>query len=251
MNTIRTNTTAIDLRAALIAQEVSKAEALQEDMAKKFWPMIGTANKVAYFAIEDAVDMMREAGMLRQKQKVNALRAMDELNKYERNAYEHFMAISDDRYALWQDLVGRAAEKLQPDVQRLYFAIKNVIDRHRVKHSDVLAQIQTGVALITLSTLMFDTMANQYQRLTMVEIRDTFRGGRLTAVESNWKAVGEITGRQVMADVDLRNDPACQLGVQVILTRYQDMGFLNEAAGEALRLNPQVLHHLEEKETTK
>ena len=64
--------------------------------------------------------------------------------------------------------------------------------------------------------------------------------GRLTAVESNWKEVGEITGRQVMQDVNLRDDPTCQLGVQVILARYQSAEFLNEAAGEALRLNPEI-----------
>jgi hypothetical protein len=102
-----------------------------------------------------------------------------------------------------------------------------------------LAKIQTGVALVTLATLMYDTMEQQYQRKTMIRIGSSFRGGRLTAVEQNWKAVGELTGKCVMQDVNLRDDEACRLGVEVILQRYQSAAFINDAAGEALELNPE------------
>ena len=243
MNMIRTNFSATDMKMAVMRYNAQQAEAVQDQMAQHFWVMIGTANQVAYMAIEDAIEMMQDSGMYRQKQKQKAMAAVEAYRKYERAAYEHYKVIEDDRYPLWQDLIGRAAEKLQPDVQKLFFAIKNVIDRSKVRNAAVLAQIQTGVALITLSTLMYDTMANQFQRMTLLNIHQMFNAGRLTAVESNWKAVGEITGRQVMQDVNLRDDPACQLGINVLLTRYQQADFLNEAAGEALRLNPQSWHH--------
>ena len=244
MNTIQTQQTAGGFARAILEGQWQQAEELKEEMAKHFWPMIGTANKVAYFAIEDAIEQMDIYGMLKQKQKVHALKAIEELDKYERNAYEHFAALADGRYALWQDLIGRAAEKLEPDIVKLRFAIKNVIDRAKVSNSTPLAYIQTALALITLATLMYDTMAAQYQRQTMLPIRDEFRGGRLTAVERHWKAVGEITGRQQMANVNLRDDPQCILGVQVILTKYQQADFLNEAAQEALALNPETLEIL-------
>ena len=164
---------------------------------------------------------------------------MAEYKKYDRAAYEHFHETGDDRYRLWQDLIARSADRLQPDVQKLYFAVKNVIDRAGCRNSVALAKIQTALALVTLSTLMYDTMAAQFQRQTMIPIRQTCAGGRLTAVESLWREVGWLTGRQVLQGVDLRDDPACMLGVQVILTRYQAADFLNEAAGEALALNPE------------
>jgi hypothetical protein len=221
-----------------------QAEELKEDMARHFWPMIGTANKTAYFAIEDAIEQMEAAGMMRQGQKKHARKAIEEMERYERLAYEHFTALADGRYALWQDLIGRAAGKLEPDFVKLRFAIKNVIDRAKVRESTALAYIQTALALITLATLMYDTMADQYQRQTMLPIRDEFAAGRLTAVERHWKQVGEITGRQQMANVNLRDDPQCILGVQVILTKYQQADFLNEAAQEALALNPETLEIL-------
>ena len=228
--------------------QAMEAERLADEMAQHFWPMIGTANHMAFQAIDDAVEMMRETGMLRHKEKVHALRAVEEYHKYERAAYEHFMLIGGDRYALWQDLIGRAAVKMEPDVMKLHYAIKQKIDREGVGRSAVLAQIQTGLALVTLATLLFDTMMTTYQRQTMIDITSSFRAGRITAVESNWREVGELTGRQVMKDVNLRDDPTCQLAVRVILTRYQQADILNEAAGEALRLNPEAWKYASEED---
>lgn len=225
----------------LMRAENVKAEKLGDEVAKHFWPMIGTANQVAFQTIDEAVDMMREAGMLRQREKVMALKALDAYERYQKRAYDHFKEIDDDRYALWQDLIANAAVRLQPDIDRLFFAIKNVMDRQKVENSAVYAKIQTGLALVTLSTLMFDTMIEKYQRQTLVNITDAFLPGRMTAMESCWKAVGEITGRKVLQDVNLRDNEQCRLGIEVILNRYERADFLNEAAGVALRHNPDVL----------
>lgn len=237
---IRINNNQQTISNAIYRAQVEQADALCDEMAQHFWPMIGTANQTAYLAMDEAVEAMQECGMMKQMVKVKAMKAIEEYERYDKAVKRHFHEIGDDRYYLWADFVARAADMLQPDVTKLYFAIKNRIDEKRVRNSVALAKIQTALALVTLSTLMYDTMASQFQRRTMIRIAETFRGGRLTAVESLWKAVGEITGRQVMQDVNLRDDPQCQLGVQVILARYQSAEFLNEAAGEALRLNPEI-----------
>ena len=101
--------------------------------------------------------------------------------------------------------------------------------------------------MVTLATLMFDTMMSQFQRQTLVNITHAFKPGRLTAMESCWKAVGEITGKRCLQDVNLRDNEQCRLGVEVILQRYEKADFLNEAAGVALRHNPDVLSHEERK----
>jgi len=228
------------LRMGIAIAEHEKADAVIEKMAQKFWPMIGTANQTAYIAMDDAVEAMRECGMLRQQVKVKAMRALAEYEAYDKAVRRHFQDMDDNRYFLWADLVARAADRLQPDVDKLYYSIKNKIDEYRCKDSIALAKIQTALAMVTLSTLMYDTMASQFQRQTMIRIARTFRGGRLSAVESNWRAVGELTGKMVMPNVNLRDDPNCALGIQVILTRYQSADFLNEAAKDALDVNPEI-----------
>ena len=129
MDNIRMNTSAINIQRTLVMQQICRREQLQEEMARHFWPVIGTANQVAYMAIDDAVEAMRERGMLRHNEKRHAQMAVEEYHRYERAAYEHFAATGDDRYTLWQDLIGRAAERLQTDVQRLFFAAKNVLEQ--------------------------------------------------------------------------------------------------------------------------
>lgn len=237
---IQTNIDTNGIISSLYQQQMEQANELCDEMAQKFWPMIGTANQTAYIAMDDAVEAMRECGMLRQQVKVKAMRALAEYEAYDKAVRRHFQDMDDNRYFLWADLVARAADRLQPDVDKLYYSIKNKIDEYRCKDSIALAKIQTALAMVTLSTLMYDTMANQFQRQTMILIARTFRGGRLTAVESNWRAVGELTGKMVMPNVNLRDDPNCALGIQVILTRYQSADFLNEAAKDALDVNPEI-----------
>lgn len=248
---IRVNrSTAESLYLSMCQAQAMQAEAAKEDFAQHFWAMIGTANQLAYMYIEDAVESMKEAGMYIQKEKWHAQKAIEEYQKYERAAYNHFMETDGERYALWQDVIGRASAKLEPDVIKLHFAIKNVIDKSGVKNSKTLADIQTALALISLAVMMYDTMEEQCQRKTLVNIRNSFRGGRLSAVENHWKMVGEITGRKVMRNVNLRDDPQCRLGMEVILMRYQQADFLNESRREALELNPEVMQKYENGEYT-
>ena len=246
MNTIRTTQSSDAIARSLYMSQQAKAEQLYDDMAKTFWPMIGTANQCAYLAMDDAVDAMQAEGILRQQLKVKANAALKEFRRYEKAVFQHFSSMGDDRYYLWADLVSHAADDLESDVQKLYFAIKNVLDRNNVERSDMHAKIQTAAALIDLSVLMYDTMAEQFQRQTMIPIASSFDGGRLTSVQSNWKAVGYITGRKVLPSVDLNKDPQCHMAVRVILTRYQRVEFLNKAAGEALKLNPNCEKYLNE-----
>ena len=70
----------------LMRAENVKAEKLGDEVAKHFWPMIGTANQVAFQTIDEAVDMMRETGMLRQREKVMALKALDAYERYQKRA---------------------------------------------------------------------------------------------------------------------------------------------------------------------
>jgi hypothetical protein len=95
-------------------------------MAKNFWPMIGTANQLAFMAVEDAIEAMKEAGMWKHQEKVKAQKAVEEYHKYEHQAWRHFTEIGDDRYPLWQDLIGRASLKLEGDEAILCYQ-----ERHR------------------------------------------------------------------------------------------------------------------------
>ena len=224
------------MRSVLVAQ-YKKAESVADEMAHNFWPMIGTANQCAYQAMLEAVDAMQDCGIYRQQAKNKAQKALAEFERYEKLAHKYFDELGGGTWGLWQDLVRRATDRLQPDIMKLYFAIKNVLDKYQVKNADALAKVQTALALVTLSTLLYDTMLEQFQAKTPLNLRQTFSAGRITATENCWRIVGEATGKQTLRNVDLSHDPACALGVKVLLTKYSEKAFLNDAAYEALKMN--------------
>lgn len=248
MNTIATQQNTNNIISSLYKGQQEKAQEVFEDMSKVFWSMQGTANQVAYLAMDDAVDYLQRVGMMRQQIKVKALKALQEFRKYEKAVYQHFKVSDDDRFYLWSDMTSRAADNLQGDVDKLYFSIKGVIDRYNVKDSEVHAKIQTASALIDLSVLMFDTMVQRYQSQTIVPIAGAFSGGKLSAVQSNWREVAHLTGRKVLPAIDLNQDKTCHLAIKVILTKYQQAEFLNDAAAEALRLNPNCMNYIHDGE---
>ena len=237
---ISTTYSPYSLSQSLAKIELNKAEELQNNMSEQFWSMIGTANQCAYVAMDEAVEAMKAAGLYRQQVKRDAQRAIEEYHKYEKLCIDWFKGYKDDRYYLWQDLIGKATERLEPDVTKLYYAVKNKIDSYKVPNSIALAKVQTAMAMISLANLLFDEMVTKYQKQTPVRISDMFKAWRLTGCESLWRVVGYLTGTQVMANIDLSQDESCQLGIRVILQRYETAAFLNIAAKEALELNPTI-----------
>jgi hypothetical protein len=64
MNSIQTTQTVDGIISSIYRQQERQGEIVMDAMAKNFWPMIGKANQVAYTAIEDADDAMRDKGVL-------------------------------------------------------------------------------------------------------------------------------------------------------------------------------------------
>lgn len=244
---IQTQHTKMDIAISLMQQQQEQAEVIYDEMAKTFWTMIGAANQCAFLAMDDAVEVMQQAGMFRQQVKRKAQQAISEYEKYEKSVYKHFTEQQDDRYYLWADMVSRAGEKMQSDMQKLYFSIKNVLDRYRVPKSDVHARIQAAMVMIDLACLMYDTMLQQFQRQTMIPLDYYFRRGRMTAAKNLWREVAHQTGRSILPHIDLNDDAACHTAIKVILERYKRAELLNEAAGEALKLNPECEKYITDK----
>ena len=129
---ISTNHSAASISQSLARAEIDRANELYDEFAQHFWPIIGSANQMAYLAMDEAVEAMQEAGIFRHQVKQSAQRAMAEFDKYEKLCTKHFKDYEDDRFYLWQDLIGRASDEFQPDITKLYFAIKSKIDRYKV-----------------------------------------------------------------------------------------------------------------------
>lgn len=223
--------------------DADKARELYNELENHFWSRVGAANQIAINAMTEAYDAIEDAGMLKQtvKQKANA--AMSACEKYLHDCQKEM----GDRYYLWSDVVCIAANNLQTDIMHLYYSIKQMLDKHRIPHSDVCSHIQTALAMLTSANLFCDGLIDHFQRHTFFDIGKDFRKWRLTGIESNWREVARLTSR-CKEDISLDSDPNCQLAMTVIFKRYEDMDFLNDAAQKAMPLNPDMAKYANEED---
>lgn len=223
------------------------ASLMHDEFVRNFWPIVGTANQSAILWLLDVYDDMEEAGMLKQNVKLHAKKCTEEIDRYHCRAR---MALGD-RFAIWSDLTNNATHNIYPDCMRLYFSVKAKIDKELKQDesvaSDIRAKIFTVNALLQIATAMYDTLVKKYQSQTIFNIHKNFDAARLSAVLHHWDIVTKSFSN-VNGSVDLNSDKHCQMAIKVILNRFSDKEFINEAAGDAIRQNPAMHKHLTEEE---
>lgn len=237
---------AINRSAARFTEaQQKKAEYLYDELGKHFWPVIGTANHSAISTMYEAIDLMESAGMIRQRVKTLVKQINSRHEEYCRATH----AAIGERYFLWQDIIARAHGNLSPDIMKLYYSIKQQLDRRGVGQSVILSHAYTATTMLSFSTRMFDEMMKIYQSQTVLDITTSYRGGRLTAIENLWRTATDIITPSLKGgDLKLFEDKNCELAINVIAHRYQSMDFINDASTEAMRLNPDMAKYAAEED---
>ena len=89
--------------------------------------VVGAVNSIACNALVDAVNELRKSKHYKFKTKQEAKQAIEAYEAWERTHTKNF----GDRYNLFLDYLSAAEEAIQPDIDKLYWAIKQVLDKHR------------------------------------------------------------------------------------------------------------------------
>lgn len=134
---------------------------------------------------------------------------------------------------------------------KLYFCVKAKIDKDLEKQdgipSDIRAKVFVVDALLQIAAALYDSLVHNYQSQTVFNIHKNFDAARLSSVLHHWGVVTKNFSK-VKGSVDLNSDQNCQMSIKVILNRFSDKEFINEAAGDAIRQNPAMHKHLTEQE---
>lgn len=224
--------------------EQKKAAELYEQLGQRFWSVVGPANYSAVATMLDAIDVMEDAGIVRQKLKQLVKRAQRQYQEYVKAARD----VLEDRFYLWQDMTAHAHDRLRPDILKLFFGIKQHYDNFRIPDSNMLAHLQTTFTMLSLCTGLFDATMDFHQRQTYLDISSYFKRGRLTGIVSIWNEVMELVIPKAVLGMPLAKDPNCKTAVSVIARRYETMEFLDEAATDAMRLNPSMIKYANEED---
>jgi len=222
------------------------ADHLIEGLGKTFSVTIGTINQIAENAIDTAVDAIIEAGLNNFAIKMYINKVYEDFSHYKK---KHCRMLGDRNY-LWQDMTRLAADSIEPDVLKLKYSIKSVLDKNNIDRSGLRADVFTADALIQTAVSSYDHLVGAFQKQTLWKIDCDFRHARLIKAQRAWAYISkfmEYTGKREV-DINLNTDPQCELAMKIIINRFTNHDFLNDSAGEALRLNPMMSKYAKEAE---
>ena len=231
--------------------EEKRAEKLYDEMARNFWPIVGTANHMAMTSMFDSYDLLESQGLLRfeiKKDMNNAARVYDKYLLRVRHELK-------DRFPLWSDVTRLIASKMQPQADALHEAIKRFFENNNVENAELRAQVCTTDALIQNSCVLFDTYVERFQKMTFIDISSGFRMARMTGVQNFFRQVSrKLLKTDLPYNINVNNDVDCYTALDNLLSRFLDIDTINEACHQALVLNPEMKkyarpkdHHVFEK----
>ena len=149
-----------------------------------------------------------------------------------------------NRFQFWMDLADAYSENMQPHVSKLYWSIKNLLDRNFETDSAVKARLCTAEFMLSAAASnfkgYFDAQAEKYG----VDIRTWFREADLTNILHMWSRVCDIVlARKTphCKPIDIAHDPTCALAGKCIANLMLSSDIINAAGKAAILANPDVV----------
>ncbi len=232
-----------------IAQEMRLTEA-------GFYVVAAATNELASVAVFDAMDTLRRNGFHGNREARKwATKCEKDIHSYEttmrirlQDASRRMGTVAEDgrdKYTLWLDTTDRVDEEMKPHMDRLYYAVKMVMDRYSTPHSETLARMWTAHIMLQFAIRQFDTIFSDQKSRTGISLRGAFASGCMTGQLKAWHHALEALDRQLCPkdapDVVLDQDPAVRTGVRAIYNKLNDPDLYNRGAEYGISLNPEVV----------
>lgn len=214
---------------------------LHDEMELKFPPLIGTANQLAANAFYDTYDLLVERGLVRQALKTPVNKTASDWERYQSASKRYF----GDRWYLLQDVVTIATNDLAGDTFKLGMSIKQVMDKHRIKDSDICSSVHLTQTLLDIAVGYYDVFVGRYQSKTCLDITKDISFVRLGDMQKRFMPVTRHFSH-CNGIVDLNTDPTIRLGVKILTKYIMDGDIINEAARKAMHLNPDMAKYAKE-----
>lgn len=237
------------LTMAQIEQEMRLTEA-------GFYVVAAAANELASVAVFDAMDTLRRNGFHGNKEARKwATKCEKDIHSYEtmmrirlQDASKRMGTVAEDgrdKYTLWLDTTDRVDEEMKPHMDRLYYAVKMVMDRYSTPHSETLARMWTAHIMLQFAIRQFDTLFSDQKSRTGISLRSAFASGCMAGQLKAWHHALEALDKQFCPkdapDVVLDQDPAVRTGVGAIYNKLNDPDLYNRGAEYGISLNPEVV----------
>ena len=152
-----------------------------------------------------------------------------------------------DKYTLWLDLTDHVDEEMKPHMERFFYAIKMVMDKHHQPHSETLARMWTARFMLSLATETFNKIfeAQRKDCFGIVSLRREFSYGCMDGQLKCWdialKAMDKHLCPKDGKHVALEEDTNVNNGMMAIINKLNDFDIYERGAEYSIKLNADVV----------
>lgn len=200
--------------------------------------MIGVANEVARIAISDAIDVIKKQGLFRQKTKQLCNETVRRQEAYEAKHNQDF----GERLKLWLDYLDHTEDEYRKHIFNIYMAVKQLLDHHRQKDTELKARIECGYICAQLAVGQFDALMDDLKQKFGVDYSPLFQDGRYDKPLHTWKQLSAIYVKTDDPDdyINMNDDKNLRLAVDVLARKLNDGDVLNRLGKYAIDHNMEV-----------
>lgn len=221
-----------------------------------FYVVVAAANELASVAVFDAMDTLRKNDFHGNKE------AKRWATKCERDIHDYETAMriklqdasrregsraadGRDKYTLWLDTTDHVDEEMKPHMERLYYAVKMLMDRYSTPHSETLARMWTADMMLQFAVRQFNELFDGQQQRLGASARRVFVSGCLQGQHKAWRKAVEALDLQLCPrdapNVVFDKDPNIRTGIQAIANKLDDEDLYNRGAEYGIGLNKEVV----------
>lgn len=175
--------------------------------------------------------MVKESDLFRRSVKHNATRAVKEAEAKQRELKES--AGDGELFASYSDAV---IDKARNDITLLQLAIKQVLDTHKVKHSDILARAECARVLLDMSAKQFANTIRTAECRYLKNFYEHFKEFDMKHLHDAWKMV--CTELFVGYNVDL-NTPTVKGLFESMLNKFSNGEYIYGCLDQAYEEYPE------------
>lgn len=199
--------------------------------------VVGAANTVAGKLLVDLDEWMRDnTTIYRQKVKHHLKMAIRAFEAYEKLYYRDFK----DKYEFFLDYLNEAEDELMPDIQRMYFSYKQVMDKAKEPQSELFAKIEVACDMFCICCEVYDRLIDDCIQRTGLNFDPYLNAARLTGSLHWMKELEKLVCHTTSGkNISLADDANSRLAVDVILRRLGDEDVLTRICSRALSYHPE------------
>lgn len=207
--------------------------------------VVGAANTIAGKLLVDLDEYLRgHRTVYRHTVKHRLRMAIREFEAYERLHYSGF----GEKYALFLDYLNEAEDEMMPDIQKMYFSFKQVLDKAKEPQSELFAKIEVALDMIRICCKMYDYFIDDCRQRTGLNFDHFLRPARLDGSLYWMCELEKIVCRTGGKDISLAADDNCRLGVGVILRKLGNEEMFLRLCNRALEYHPEQREQLSEED---